>query len=1011
MEQEGKGACTNKYEYKKLRKTQVKEKTPTRIARPKTIHTWKLGTWNIRSIQGKDKELEEEFEKAKLQILAITETKKKGTGMTKTKEGHIMIYSGVDVKERAAAGVACMIHKYWEERIVKYIGHSERILSVLLAEKENKETTTVIIAYGPNEDELAEKKEKFWEQLNDITEEAKGQVIVAGDLNGRVGKRDETCNRTIGPYGEDRRTDNGRRILNYCQTNDLIVTNTFYQHKDIHRYTREVISRNEKSIIDYILVENAKRKSILDTKVQRGPEIGSDHYMVIAKIRRITEEKQKTNRENEKEHETIKTYKLRLPEISEKYGGRVSELIDEETMNMQTNIEGEWRQIRNAILKAAQEVCGKYKTNKNKKQTKWWTNEVKEQIKMKKKTWKKYLDNKNTSNYDIYKKERKKAKEMVIEAKRKCWEEFGNKMEKDSKENQKLFYNIIKKCRKEKGNIEWYIKNKKNEVLKDDKKIMERWKEYFQELLQTTAGTQTDITEEEGKNNSPTEEKQDEDITETEIKEIVKNLKNGKAPGEDKTTTEMFKYMRERDLRILTNMYKRIWKEENIPEEWTTSLIVPIFKKGDKKQCNNYRGITLVNTNMKILEQIIERRIRPIIEKTLDDVQSGFRKGKSIQDHIFSLKQIIEKKRREDKTLYLGFIDLEKAFDKVPRRKLWKILRNRGVSAKITRIIQTIYENNTNRIIYNNQKSETFKTSEGLRQGGGLSPILFITYMDEIIKEANKTKKQVLVGYRNLQRIKVDIGAFADDIVLIANTQEELNERLNKWDEILNKFGMTMNKEKTKVMTIGKEENISIKIENTQLEQITEYKYLGTIFTQDGKMNREFDERITKTTQLYYQINKTIINKKEISKKTKLNIYKTIYRPTLTFGCESWTLTAREKNKMAAMEMKYLRRVKGVTIMDKIRSSEIREELEIEAIEDFMDKRKLSWWGHLNRMKEGTQVKQVWEARAQGKRRRGRPNQEWDKTVTEILTKKGISVAEAKHKTKNKKEWAKFVYE
>lgn len=126
----------------------------------------------------------------------------------------------------------------------------------------------------------------------------------------------------LGPYGETTRNNNGERMLEYCSMNNLIITNTFFKHKDIHKYTREMISRNEKSIIDYIMTERTSRNTVIDTRVKRGPEIGSDHYLVVAKIRDQLEIKDKSDDKNTRkvvEFETIRTYKLQNEEVAEKY--------------------------------------------------------------------------------------------------------------------------------------------------------------------------------------------------------------------------------------------------------------------------------------------------------------------------------------------------------------------------------------------------------------------------------------------------------------------------------------------------------------------------------------------------------------------------------------------------------------------------------------------------------------------------------------------------------------------
>ncbi|CAH0558552.1 unnamed protein product [Brassicogethes aeneus] len=260
-----------------------KEKRKDKETKKETRKNWKIGTWNIKSIQGKENELEEEFEELGLDILVITETKKKGQGITKLHNNNILIFSGVKLNERAAARVGCIIYKELEEEIEEWQAWSERILTVAIKNKKKNILKTIIIVYGPNENDTKDIKDKFWEKLSLATEGSRGELYIAGDFNSRVGKKDKTYNTVIGDYGENTRNNNGKRMLDFCIFHNLIITNTFFERKNIHKYTREVKSRDEKSIIDFILIERANRKMVLDTRVRRGPEIGSDHFLVVSK--------------------------------------------------------------------------------------------------------------------------------------------------------------------------------------------------------------------------------------------------------------------------------------------------------------------------------------------------------------------------------------------------------------------------------------------------------------------------------------------------------------------------------------------------------------------------------------------------------------------------------------------------------------------------------------------------------------------------------------------------------
>ena len=139
----------------------------------------------------------------------------------------------------------------------------------------NNDITNLVVIYGPNEDETAHKKDEFWEKLTDEIENLKGRIIIIGDINGRVGKRTLCTENSVGPYGEDIRNKNGTRLINFCIDNNFIIANTFFAHKNIHKYTREQPSRKEKSIIDYVITGKDNRKAVLDVKVRRRAEINS----------------------------------------------------------------------------------------------------------------------------------------------------------------------------------------------------------------------------------------------------------------------------------------------------------------------------------------------------------------------------------------------------------------------------------------------------------------------------------------------------------------------------------------------------------------------------------------------------------------------------------------------------------------------------------------------------------------------------------------------------------------
>lgn len=127
------------------------------------------------------------------------------------------------------------------------------------------------------------------------------------------------------------------------------------------------------------------------------------------------------------------------------------------------------------------------------------------------------------------------------------------------------------------------------------------------------------------------------------VPDTIKTLRNNRTPGEDAIRTELIKYGGNKLWKRVYDLIMEIWNAEIMPRGWNTAVICPIYKKGNKLNCTNYRGIFLLNVTYKIFTNILAEYIRPYTEQTLGEYQSGFRRGRSTTDHIFSLRTIYEK--------------------------------------------------------------------------------------------------------------------------------------------------------------------------------------------------------------------------------------------------------------------------------------------------------------------------------------------------------------------------------
>ena len=162
---------------------------------------------------------------------------------------------------------------------------SERIVKIRLRIK--GVWVSVVQVYAPTEDSKEEVKEGFYEQLQTTLREVHRQdkLIVLGDLNARVGRNVGVWGDVIGKQGEVVENGNGKRLLQLCAENELVVANTWFQHNYIHKFTWQCRRKNQRSIIDYFVVRKDMKRQLKDVKVARGAEIGSDHYLVLMVIK------------------------------------------------------------------------------------------------------------------------------------------------------------------------------------------------------------------------------------------------------------------------------------------------------------------------------------------------------------------------------------------------------------------------------------------------------------------------------------------------------------------------------------------------------------------------------------------------------------------------------------------------------------------------------------------------------------------------------------------------------
>ncbi len=189
---------------------------------------------------------------------------------------------------------------------------------------------------------------------------------------------------------------------------------------------------------------------------------------------------------------------------------------------------------------------------------------------------------------------------------------------------------------------------------------------------------------------------------------------------------------------------------------------------------------------------------------------------------------------------------------------------------------------------------------------------------------------------------------FADDVVLLAPSSRDLQHVLGRFAAECEAAGMRISTSKSEAMVLDRKKvACPLRVGGELLPQVEEFKYLGVLFTSEGRMEREIDRRIGAAAAVMWSLYRSVVVKRELSRKAKLSIYRSIYVPTLTYGHELWVMTERIRSRIQAAEMSFLRRVAGRSLRDRVRSSVTREELGVEPLLLHIERSQLRWLGYL----------------------------------------------------------------
>nr|KAG5711058.1 hypothetical protein BaRGS_013792 [Batillaria attramentaria] len=459
----------------------------------------------------------------------------------------------------------------------------------------------------------------------------------------------------------------------------------------------------------------------------------------------------------------------------------------------------------------------------------------------------------------------------------------------------------------------------------------------------------------------------------------------GKLQGRTRYQQKPLKQTQRTAVNMLHSLFSKIWEKEEVPAQWKEGIVIKLPKKGDLRDCSNYRGIMLLSVPGKVLNRILLERMREAVDPMLRDQQAGFRRNRSCADQIASLRIIVEQSLEWNSPLYINFIDYEKAFDSVDREALWKLLRHYGVPGKIISLIQCTYQDMSCRIAHAGQLSESFEVKTGVRQGCLLSPFLFLLVIDWIMKTTTAGRKN---GIQWTLWTQLDDLDFADDLALLSHGHSQMQDKTTCLEATSAGTGLKINRKKTELMKINTTANTPVTVGGEPIREVESFVYLGSVVDGQGGTDRDVTARIGKARAAMVML-KNVWASKVVSIRTKLRIFNSNVKSVLLYGCETWRTTKTMQQKIQTFLNTCLRRIFNIRWPEKIRNEELWERAGQEPVAKQILRRKWGWIGHTLRKPASSTTRQALTWNPQGKRKRGRPRNSWRRdTEAELFLKK-----------------------
>lgn len=548
-----------------------------------------------------------------------------------------------------------------------------------------------------------------------------------------------------------------------------------------------------------------------------------------------------------------------------------------------------------------------------------------------------------------------------------------------------------------------------------------------------------------------------------EIEAAVKKLHNT-APGKSGLPAAAWKAMlqTEETRELVFEIVRDIWENEKQPDEFAVGVLAILPKKGDLSEPGNYRGIMMLEVAYKIVAIITADRCYWLSENQVDhENQVGFRPGRGCSDATFSVRAAIKKRSEHGLETWAFFLDLVKAFDRVPRAMLWAVIEKFGAPPKLIAVLKALHASVLVEFEVDGV-SRTIESIIGVKQGDVLGPVLFVLYMAAVmiswrLKHTDKAKlcvfhsrdDAVMAGRasssgRASEEFVLQDSEYADDTGLFYCEREEVEASLPLVYDHFIAWGMEVHSgrvdkaSKSEVLfcaahratylnystftrLCGRSADLSpIQLGGGRLVPVVlRFKYLGSLLSADCRDEADVLSRVKSAGAAFGALGSCLFRAKDVVLAAKRTVYNGLVLAILLYGCESWALTEKMLGYLRVFHATCVRAMNNVSMTHvwrfRISTAELERRLGLQPIDVYLYRRQLAWAGHVARMEWGLRMPRklltCWvkhDANGNGKRPRAGQMMSYWRSLKKALDRAGVgtdSPREWMELAQNREEW------